>query len=136
MIVHANEAGNHRAPGEVHAQGAGGDGNSASLADLANFAALDENGLVGEGGSAGAVDEAHMLEGHDGPIDADETFGNRRERGSLLRRETHRHESQEKNSRKCFWHDCARVGEFYRVPITWVARQTLAHEGSSGQTQV
>src|SRR5438270_5702281 len=112
MIVHANEAGNHRAPGEVHAQGPGGHGNSASLADLANFAARDENGLVGEGGSAGAVDDADMLERHDGPIDADETFGNGRERGSLLRRETHRHESQEKNSKKLFWHDCARVRNY------------------------
>jgi hypothetical protein len=75
MVVHSDQTRDHGAPGKIDCARSGRNRDGPGLANLANHTVFDEDRLVRGGGSCGAIDDAHVLEGNDGRVHGDEALG-------------------------------------------------------------
>src|SRR2546423_10789044 len=75
VVMHPDQSRQGRVSGEVHAVSPGWNLHRAGVADRANLSAGDHNGLIGFGGGAGAINQAHMVQRGDRRVYADKFFG-------------------------------------------------------------
>jgi hypothetical protein len=75
MIVHTHQSGDRRVAGEVHPIGIRGNLHRSCSADGGDLVAGDQDGLIGFGRGAGAVDQAHMFERDHARGDLDKVLG-------------------------------------------------------------
>ena len=116
VVVHPDDAGNHGVAGEVHDPRPRRRGRRRGRSNRHDLSAVDQDRLILERRLAGAVDDAHVLQGDARFRNADHRLDGRRERAHALR-------ANDNRNRNGGEHD----GNFLSWAISYFLRSLLSH---------